>query len=118
MTLTSSCDPQVEIGSVCQMTLTVVMPPNNKTNFHLEIFSSNDTRNLIIGKPSITYGSNYNIQTANDPNVELVSAYDDSRVISFLFYSFITYMFHTDFFLYKIKKKDDKSFNRSGWSSF
>ncbi len=83
-TVTSGCTPgQMTIGTVCQLTMQIQFPVNEPTNFGIKIFSKNQSQMLILGRPSFTYGTNYNLNNVDDPWVQLNSSYNDSRVIYF-----------------------------------
>ena len=67
------------IGTVCNFVITIMIPANTPTELHVELFSSNGTQAIILCKPSITYGSNYNLLSS--PLVAMSSSFGDSRVI-------------------------------------
>ncbi len=68
------------IGTICQATLTIMIPVNIPTNFHVEFFSPNNSQSLILGRPIITYGSNYNIDSTKFQFINMISDFNDSRV--------------------------------------
>ena len=75
----------LNVSSVCQMQVTIQMPVNEPTNISLQINTYNSTSNsmMIISKPIVTIGQNYNLTTAPIP--QLSSSYGDSRVLHFTY---------------------------------
>lgn len=71
------------LGQKCTLILKMRLPANsNKTKFiNIRMISLNNS--LILSKPKIEYGPNYNIDQNHYPFVHLYSDYKDSRVNTF-----------------------------------
>ena len=70
------------IGFKCRMVLKLKIPPNAPIptkRINIEMNAMN--KSLILSKPILKYGSNYNIDYNHYPFVHLFSEYKDSRVI-------------------------------------
>ena len=77
----SSCNAGLYVTQYCSFNLTIQIPANTPTDLHLEIYSTDNVTNgtLILSKPIITIGQNYNITTLPIP--QLNSSFGDARVI-------------------------------------
>ena len=70
-----------EIGKKCTVILKLTIPPNAPIPtevINIEMNAMN--KSLILSKPKIEYGTNYNIDYNHYPFVQLHSDYKDSRV--------------------------------------
>lgn len=66
----------------CTFSYTIQVPPNAPTEIHVEIFNANMSSSpaLIIGRPRVTFGSDFNTGLDYAVYPDMNSNYSDSRV--------------------------------------
>lgn len=78
---------QFQVGDSCQFQLSIMVPGNQSTTMIIEIDSSDNSSNIIaqICRPTISWGSNYNITNAPYPQMtsSLNTSQFDTVVIDF-----------------------------------